>query len=192
MHRTTTLAVCSGKSSAALLFKSLCGGRASQKRVPAQLFEAPQDVIEAFLDAYVQGDGHRYANGKVSVTTVSHDLAHGIACLVMKLGHLPSIYDEEMDEQGTVQGRRVKRCLHQYSVVWYERNEVQRRVVETDEFYLVPIRNVSTIDYDGDVYNMQVEEEHNYLANGLLVANCQNWVTSQMLRDPDAVGRAAD
>ncbi|HET7088822.1 MAG TPA: radical SAM protein, partial [Anaerolineae bacterium] len=34
--------------------------------------------------------------------------------------------------------------------------------------------------------NMEVEEEHNYLAGFFLVSNCQNWLTSQALRDKDA------
>jgi pyruvate formate lyase activating enzyme len=54
----------------------------------------------------------------------------------------------------------------------------------TADFFLVPICEVVKASYDGHVYNMEVEGEHNYLANFALVANCQNWVTSQALRDP--------
>src|SRR5439155_684477 len=60
-------------------------------------------------------------------------------------------------------------------------------VVETAEYFLIPLRDVTFTPFAGDVYNMEVEEEHNYLAGMLLASNCQNWVTSQMLRDPDAV-----
>ena len=59
--------------------------------------------------------------------------------------------------------------------------------MRTEDHYLVPIRDISSTSYDGDVYNMEVEEEHNYLAGFFLVCNCQNWVTSQALRDPVAV-----
>ena len=51
------------------------------------------------------------------------------------------------------------------------------------------VREVSFEDYEGDVYNMEVEGEHNYLAGFFAVSNCQNWVTSQSLRD-DAAGAA--
>jgi pyruvate formate lyase activating enzyme len=63
------------------------------------------------------------------------------------------------------------------------------RLVETEDFYLIPLRDISFIDYEGDVYNMEVEEEHNYLAGFFLVSNCQNFLTSQTLRD-DAAGVA--
>jgi len=187
VQRATTLAVAANKASAALLFKSLAGGRSGDKRVPPQLFDAPRSIVQAFLDVYVEGDGHRYANGKVSVTTVSRALAYGIAWLALKLGRLPSLYDTPMSESGLVQGRVVKRAPHQYTVVWYEEDtSVARKVVETKDYYLVPVREIAFVEYDGDVYNMEVEEEHNYLAGFFLVSNCQNWLTSQTLRDKNA------
>jgi pyruvate formate lyase activating enzyme len=36
------------------------------------------------------------------------------------------------------------------------------------------------------VYNLEVEDEHSYLANCFAVKNCQNFLTSQALRDPIA------
>jgi pyruvate formate lyase activating enzyme len=189
VERATSLAAVVNKSSAALLFKSLAGARAAGKRVPRILFDARRTVVEAFLGAYVEGDGHRYPNGKVSVTTVSRELARGVAWLVLKLGHMPSIYETAMPEQTTIQGRTVRRAPRQYTVVWYESSEVGRKVIETEDFYLVPLREISSVEYEGDVYNMEVEEEHNYLAGFFAVSNCQNWLTSQALRD-DAAGTA--
>ena len=61
------------------------------------------------------------------------------------------------------------------------------RAVPTGDNYLVPLRGVDHEPYEGDVYNMEVEEEHSYLAGFFAVSNCQNWVTSQALRDPSAV-----
>jgi pyruvate formate lyase activating enzyme len=186
VRRETTLAVAVSKSSAALLFKSLAGKRSNEKHVPQMLFDAHRHIVKAFLDAYVEGDGHRYHNGKVSVTTVSRQMAYGIAWLALKLGHLPSVYDTAMTENGIIQGRAVKRSTHQYTVVWYESDAVTRKIIETENFYLIPIREISFVDYEGDVYNMEVEEEHNYLAGFFLVSNCQNWLTSQALRDDTA------
>ena len=61
------------------------------------------------------------------------------------------------------------------------------QVPETADHYLVALRSVGLEHYDGDVYNMEVEEEHSYLAGFFAVSNCQNWITSQALRDPRAV-----
>ncbi len=187
VQRSTTLAVAVAKSSAALLFKRLAGSGAATKRIPRQLFEAPREIVEAFLDAYLEGDGHRCSNGKMSATTVSRELAYGVAWLALKLGHLPSLYDTPMPAEGTIQGRAVNRLPHQYTVVWYTEPLASRKVVETEQHFLIPLRDISSVDYSGDVYNMEVEEEHNYLAGLFLVKNCQNWLSSQALRDSNAV-----
>jgi AmmeMemoRadiSam system radical SAM enzyme len=184
VKRMTTLGVAVNKASAGLLLKSLAGGRASEKQVPELIFNAPRTVVQAFLKAVVDGDGHRFTNGKISLTTVSRNFAYGIAWLVLKSGHLPSIYDAQMPEESLVEGRKVKRCPHQYSVVWYEESGVKQHAIETEEYFLVPLRGLQTEEFNGDVYNMEVEEEHNYLAGFFLVSNCQNWVTSQAMRDP--------
>jgi pyruvate formate lyase activating enzyme len=183
--RRTTLAVAATKASAALLFKTLAGGRSRSKRVPACIASAPIEVVRAFLDAYIEGDGHRYPNGKVSMTTVSRILAHGLAALALRVGYVPSLYETAMSADGTIEGRAVRRAPAQYTVVWYERDVRRRRLAVTDDRYLVPIRTVEEEHHDGDVYNMEVEGEHSYLAGFFAVANCQNWLTSQALRDPD-------
>jgi pyruvate formate lyase activating enzyme len=183
--RRTTLAVTVTKSSVGLLFKSLCGTGSTAKRAPQVLFDAPRPVAEAFLDAYLRGDGHRTARGKTTVTTKSRALAYGVAWLGLKTSHLPALYENQVASERVIEGRSVQQSPVQYTVVWYETDAaIERKCVVTDDFYLVPIRSIERADYNGDVYNLEVEEEHNYLANFALVANCQNWITSQALRDP--------
>jgi pyruvate formate lyase activating enzyme len=196
VQRETTLGVTAAKSSAALLLKFLAGSRSTKKRVPAVVAQAPLEVVRAFLDAYVEGDGHRYPNGKVTATTVSRTLAEGVAWLALRCGHPPSLYTKQLDPQEHIQGRQVKQAPAQHTVVWYEGAEVRRRLASAPDHYLVPLRGVRRESYDGDVYNMEVEEEHSYLAGFFAVSNCQNWLTSQALRDdravvpPDAVSPA--
>ncbi len=186
VNRPTTLGVSISKASLALFLKSLVGSRANEKRVPETLFDAPREIVKSFLDAYIKGDGHRYPNGKITSTTVSRELAYGVAWLALKCGYFASVYDAPMPEAGSIQGRKVRRAPHQYTVVWYEDSEIKRSYIATKEHYLIPIREIKREKFSGDVFNMEVEEEHNYLAGFLLVSNCQNWLTSQALRDPTA------
>ena len=183
--RATALVVSVEKASAANLFKFLCGTGAIAKRVAQVLLDAPRPVVQAFLDAYVRGDGCRHPNGKVTVTTRSAALAYGVSWLCLKTGRLTSLYENRVDTERMICGRKVKQSSRQFTIV-YDNPAVRRKVVLTEDFYLIPIRSLETMEYDGDVFNMEVEEEHNYLANFVLVANCQNWLTSQVLRDPIA------
>ncbi len=183
--RETTLAVAVGKSSIGLLFKSLCGSGATTKRVPQVIIDSPPSVIEAFLSAYLRGDGHRTMQGKISATTKSWALAYNVAWLGLKTGKLVSLYVNQVGSERLIQGRQVSQSPVQYSMVWYD-SPIERKRIVTDDFYLIPIRSLAAVEYDGAVYNLEVEEEHTYLANFLLVSNCQNWEISQHGRDEDA------
>ncbi len=182
----TSLVVTSGKSSLALLFMSMMNKGARNKQVPECILDAPRNVMKVFLDACVDGDGHHYENGKISLTTVSPKFAYGVAWLALRLGYLPSLYKTNIPLEGVIQGRQVKRSPNQYTVVWYEEAAIPRKIITTKKYYLVPLKEISSEEFDGYVFNMEVEEEHNYLAGFFLVSNCQNWLTSQALRDPAA------
>ena len=189
-RRKTTQAVVSYKSSLSLLFASLCGSGARDKRVPAVLFEAPREVIAAFLDAYVEGGGSRHPNGLIYTSTVSVELAYGIAWLVLKLGRLPALRVYR-SVTSPIEGRAVQRSPQVYSVQWWE-DPTKRRCWEDESYYYVPIRAVERRAYQGYVYNMEVEEDHSYLAGFISTANCQNWRVSQTLRDKKAGAQPLD
>lgn len=184
VHRPTVTAIEVTKSSLALLFETLCGKGAAGKRVPRQLFTADRSVQEAFLDACIASDGHEYAGGKLTVTTVSRDLAYGIATLVLQSGRLPSIYVAPKGASGRIQGRAVRRQPEQFSIVWYRERERSRKFRETQSHFLVPVKSITMEAFEGDVFNLEVEKEHSYVAGFCVVKNCQNALTSQALRDP--------
>jgi pyruvate formate lyase activating enzyme len=46
--------------------------------------------------------------------------------------------------------------------------------------------------YGGPVFNLETDGPHTFLANHAVVHNCQNWVTSQALRDPGALTEPMD
>jgi pyruvate formate lyase activating enzyme len=182
--RSTTTVVSVGKSSLAHLFAILCGRGAAGKRVPPQIFGADPSIQSAFLEAYVEGDGHEYANGKLTVTTASRELAYGVALLALRLGGLPALYRASVPREGRILGRRVRRHPEQWSVVWRRQRGPHQRLRETNSHFLVPIKAIDTERFEGFVYNLEVEGEHSYLAGFCAVKNCQNALTSQALRDP--------
>ncbi len=182
--RHATLCVVVGKASVALLFEQLCGTGSQEKRIPVELFNAPRSVVESFLEAYVEGDGHRYEDGKVSVATVSKDLAAGVAWLALKTGRFPALY---RDRQGKkLLGRLVQTAPYLFTITWYQDSSKRRWLRQDDRYYYVPIRKISTYKYNGYVYNLEVDTDHSYLAQFVATHNCQNYLTSQALRDPAA------
>ncbi len=186
VDRQTTLAVSVSKASLASLFKALCRKRGLEKRVPRVLFNAEREVVESFLKAYVAGDGYIAPDGQIRISTISEELAQGITWLVQKLGYLPQFYRYPVEQNRILLGRTVRQSPWIYLVRWYESSKTQRHVWEDENYRYVLIKKIQKIDYKGTVYNLETEQDHTYLANGVAVHNCQNWVTSQALRDPEA------
>jgi pyruvate formate lyase activating enzyme len=190
--RATTRAVSIGKASLALLFASLCGSGSGRKKIPSAVLDADPSIAQAFLNAYALGDGHRYPNGKISVTTVSQQLAIDVAWLALRLGYLPGFYVSDRPAELQILGRTIKLQPRQYTVVWYEHPPTRTMYRTGPDFYYVPIRDVTRANYSGPVYNLETGGPHTYLANLAVVHNCQNWVTSQALRDPGALTEPMD
>jgi pyruvate formate lyase activating enzyme len=182
--RQTTLCVVVAKASVALLFESLCGTGSRRKRVPARLFAAPPSVAEAFLNAYIEGDGHRAKGGSTSASTVSRELALGVAWLALRTGRFPSIRAKRQAAESKIPGRTVRTAPYVYAIDWIADASKRRWLREDARYFYVPIRSVRRRHYDGWVYNLEVEEDHSYLAQLIATHNCQNALTSQALRDP--------
>jgi len=54
------------------------------------------------------------------------------------------------------------------------------------------IDEITRRQFRGPVFNLETDGPHTYLANHAVVHNCQNWVTSQALRDPGALTEPMD
>ena len=183
-----------GKTSLALFFKVLCGSGAKNKKVPEILNQATKDVVKAFLDGFIAGDGS-IQKSEVSIGTVSKELALGIYWLWLKMGFLPSFYEWIPPSSTKIEGRKVRQSPYYYvklkaqkfrkeflndnDLIISPKSQKSSRFKENDLYYFVPIFKISKKNYSGYVYNIETEEDHSYLANFISVGNCQNWDISQ-------------
>jgi pyruvate formate lyase activating enzyme len=184
VRRDTTLCVEVGKASVALVFEALCGTGAQSKHLPADLFHAPRTVVEAFLNAYVEGNGHRQSGGMVAVSTVSKRLALEVTWLVLKTGRFASLRRTRQAKDRKLLGRIVRNAPYLFTVYWSDKPHQRLWLREDHDHFYVPLRSVRTRPAAGFVYNLEVEADHSFLAQFVATHNCQNALTSQALRDP--------
>jgi putative pyruvate formate lyase activating enzyme len=184
VERRTTRTVEAGKTSLALLFSTLCGTGARAKRVPGPIFDAPEEVLRAFLDGYLAGDGTETSTHRVA-NTVSSELAHGLYQLGLRLNVLPSIHRWEPPPRTTIEGRSVRQAPLWY--VKFKRDRLNGRAPlserarwkDAGRHFLAPIQSIEREPYEGDVYNLGVDHPtHSYVAPAVAVANCQNFDVS--------------
>jgi len=162
------------------------------KRLPPYLLFMPKTKQAAFLRGYFNGDGC-YSTGadrrKINFTTVSDYLAWQVKSLLVELGVSPLMYLNKKEGPSTIMGREV--TVRDSWTIWVNGNEqvsylldlmngrfpeeptgFRSRCRRLARGFLTPVLSVADVEYDGPVFNIEVERTHTYIANGVAVHNC--------------------
>jgi intein/homing endonuclease len=170
-----------------------CG--ASGKRVPSDIVHSIEHGKE-FIKAYMAGDGHTPDEGEARYFTVSEQLAWQLKALYETCGCPVSLVKIEKFDAGHYGKKPIFRGRIQWSD-WQNKildGEVRgfgraRRTFydESKKAILRKIKKIEIKNYDGMLYNLEVEDSHTYTANGFSVHNCRFYDTFHPL-----VGNAID
>jgi DNA (cytosine-5)-methyltransferase 1 len=157
------------------------GQGADGKRIPGWLFGIDAARARALLDGYASGDGSPWQRGW-RATTVSRGLATGLALLAqLAYGVVASIHEADVPEATVIEGRVVNQ-RRQYQLVIPPRN--RSAFVEGAVGWKL-VRRASS-GGPQTVYNLAVEEDESYTADGCVVHNCQDYSVAKTLNQ--AVG----
>ena len=136
-------------------------GTSVNKKIPEFLWDCSANIQQAFINGIVDGDGSKQINDNGSIykhyTSISPSLAYGVSQLLGNQGHFPSI------------AYSVKRRA--YSLSWDE-NPMHKSHLTIDEGFASRVESVDYIQYDGLVYNFEVEEDRSYTTDRTIVHNC--------------------
>lgn len=144
------------------------GKYAHGKRIPREALCLPREKAKYFFDGYMSGDGR---NDREEATSTSAALILGMCIIAQRLGKsVPAVYYTRRDEKCVIQGRECRQRdtytfrISSKSVKGHYRSRYVCRELyqptESDDF--------------GTVYNISVEEDNSYVANGAIVHNCQD------------------
>lgn len=137
------------------------------KTLPAWVLAHPQRA--ALMDGYRDTDGHCTANGWRAIS-VSRALAYGMRDLAQTLGMVASVAFTKVEPTKTIEGRKVNQ--RDYWTVTAFNGETSRK---SRIRHGVLLRTVSAFEEVGDetVFNIEVDEDHSYVLDGVIVHNCQ-------------------
>lgn len=159
--------------------KELCefvnryGKYAHNKCIDAETMNLPLHLLNAFLQGYVDSDGC-YVDTEYKITTTSKKLAYGLMQIVAKVHKRPSrIYKVKRPDKYIIEGREVNQ-RSSYMVVWHTDRRKQDKAFYEDGYVWFPIKEIISTNRKEFVYNLEVEEDHSYTANGAIVHNCQS------------------
>jgi intein/homing endonuclease len=175
MEKPTSLWVELPSRVLARAFPTIMGDRAHRKRIPHFIFYHKNDeIIKSFLEGYVAGDGFpilRENKEHLCITTVSKVLALQLQQLYSRMNVFATIFKRR--GSSVILGRMVN-SRNQYLVraSTAKISENPRRAVKlSGDKVLVPIRKITTKNYEGTVYNLRTSDE-TYVASNLVVHNC--------------------
>lgn len=146
------------------------GRLAHGKTLPAWALTLRQPLRAALLDGYLSADGS-FTQRKTMASTVSKRLAVGIRLLAESLGFRAGLYRYKQHAD-TIEGRKVT-VRDQWVVAW-ENNSSQRAAIFDGRHAWSLVKRVSEGHTAAQVYNLQVDDDESYVADGIVVHNCTN------------------
>lgn len=166
----------------------ICGSGARAKRVPEFIFTLPPELITAFLAGLFQGDGCA-RDSRLQLTTSSCELGEGVASLLRRIGYYPAITHSKRKWRGqwrnettvNLHGDQARKLA---PMLGMELEDIRKtkRVNRSQSFsysqihhgWFVGMHRLTYRPFKGMVYNLEVEEDHSYVVQGLAVHNCES------------------
>jgi intein/homing endonuclease len=123
----------------------------------------------------------------LSYSTVSESLAYQLPLLLSKLGTVPRVYKQDRLKPSIYKGREIKYkgpvwtvCTNDEKIISVINDDkaLQIRSREVHKYkkiggsFFYKIKSILEIDLLEDIYNLEVEDDHSYVANNVIVKNC--------------------
>jgi len=173
--------------------KRIFGREASKKDVPHFVFMQSYDFIKSFIKGVFEGDGSKNANEyKIDMATKRGIMSLKLLC--SKIGLHPSFRRTKHGDDGNLDYYALGLSSSLWSKIFDEKQKDKTYEVflEYDGQVYYRIKNINRKQYEGYVYNLEVEEDNSYVSNFVAVHNCitavENGLAKNALLSTDFAG----
>jgi intein/homing endonuclease len=183
------------------LFKKWFGVGAHNKQIPQFCFNYSKEYIIELLKGLYYGDGH-YSNilNRISYCTASLLLKEQIFILLTKLDIFPTIYKRNHNKNKNTysiivcgkKAEELSKCFGIYQENAERKRQSHNQYWSDDKYFYLVIADKTNIDYDGLVYNFEVEDDNSYVAQHVIVHNCLESIASKIMPITTWVGGLSD
>lgn len=169
------------------LLLRFCGEYSNTKELSQEIMLAGVDFQKAFLDAYWDGDGCVKGMGKC-IYTSSSVLARQISQIVQRVYGIDASVHSNMNclgPQGRANGKVDGNTIYHID---FDCRYAQRRY-SVDKWHTAHrVASVKRYHKSGKVYNIEVEDDHVYCVEGLMVHNCSHAYAALLVSNMRARG----
>lgn len=145
------------------LYKEMGQGVYNKKPLK-EFYNAPDDFLKGLLYGIFCGDG-RLNNPQVSLHIKSDELLYFTKWILSKFGYI-SRKEKDLLTLNTYASKFIQTLCDKPIKSEYSRNII------LDEHIATRIKRIENINYSGLVYNLEIENDPTYIANGYIVHNC--------------------
>ena len=150
------------------------GHGAGEKTLPGFMFDLPINYIRSFIDGYISADGFSLDTYHFGATSISKKLIYSIGQLVAKAYNRPfAIYKNMVPNKKEIDGREINQKDF-YQIKWKSNNSKQDKAFYEDGYIWFPISSISNVGAIEEVFDITVDDSHSFIANGVIVHNCQD------------------
>ena len=156
------------------IVESECGNTAINKKISTKLLKLPNDKLEILINGLLSGDGSKRGN-EYRLTTVSKELAQSLCLAITKVYSVcASIEFTKRPEKTIIDGRLVNQ-KDTYTVSFRKEIKKQSKFYVDDDYVWSPVKSMHKTGKTKSVYNLEVENDNTYIANNIVVHNCQGF-----------------
>ena len=164
----STVRACVGSKSLVSWLRDNFGSGARSKKIPVWIYSMPEEWRLEFLRGYGEADGHLEGDYQM-FTTVSRSIAVGVRVLLNQIRVSASVSWHDTSPTKVIEGRKVKTEGGFYRISAYKK----ARSFSFNHLHGIGyVRTVEPAGF-GQVFNLSVDEDESYTADGIVVHNCQ-------------------
>ena len=173
------------------LFKNLFGEDSYNKHMPMFFLDLPLEKQRALITGMWRGDGcreiNRHGYAYATYTTKSQVLAYQLSNLLLRQEVVFSICKSNsgtytVNAMG-LNAIKVARMIGEPIQEVKKRSNTWQQAFIKDGYFWTPIRDISTVSYEGLIYNMEVEGSNSFLCELVNVHNSRNDIVTKFLID---------
>ncbi len=166
------------------LFETLIPGTSKHgdKRLSEHVAQGPDEYRRALLEGWIAGDGHTRRT-EVTAVSVSRTLSLDMHSIATSLDLRPRLRSSAPSMNQYAASRQQR-----YDFAYGTGGGSARSARQDDAAVWRRVQSVVPVEYEGYVYNLEVEGDHSYVADGIGVHNCVGFgITHELLYYPVAV-----
>ena len=176
------------------------GCNANNKKINPEIFNNYGNLMP-FILGWLEGDGHqRYElnydgstrNG-IELATIYEELIHQCRQIMIDHGIYSSIRKVKLSKYRNAKqqysillsNEYAEKVLNYYHSLKFKRFNIKKntsKVLEDSDGFWVPIKLLELSNVSDTVYNFEVEDDHTYIANGIVTHNCMSTIQLMIYR----------